>query len=95
MIPISTIQGPPIWTATWFPLNPDSNAALALGIAFTWIEEGTYDKDYVENRTVGFDEFKKYVLGEEDGQAKTPEWAAEESGIPARKIRGFSKGMGS
>jgi trimethylamine-N-oxide reductase (cytochrome c) len=43
---------------TWFPLNPDSNAALALAIAYTWIEDDTYDKDYVEKRTVGFEEFK-------------------------------------
>ena len=76
---------------TWFPLNPDSGAALALAIAFTWIEEDTYDKEFVKNRAVGFDEFKKYVLGKEDGRPKTPEWAAEESGIPARKIRSLAR----
>ncbi len=76
---------------TWLPPNPDSNAAVALAIAYTWIEDDTYDKDFVENRTVGFDEFKEYVTGKEDGQAKTPEWASEESGIPARKIRSLAK----
>ena len=47
-------------------------------IAYVWITEDTYDKEYVADRTIGFDEFKAYVLGETDGVPKTPEWAAEE-----------------
>ncbi len=56
-----------------------------------WITEDTYDKEYVENRTVGFDEFKPYVLGETDGVPKTPEWAAEKCDIPARVIRALAR----
>jgi molybdopterin guanine dinucleotide-containing S/N-oxide reductase-like protein len=76
---------------TWLPLRPDSGPAIAMAIAFTWITDDTYDKDYVKNRTEGFEEFKKHILGEDDGQPKTPEWAAEESGIPARKIRSLAR----
>ncbi|MBN1833683.1 MAG: molybdopterin-dependent oxidoreductase [Deltaproteobacteria bacterium] len=76
---------------TWMPLRPDSGAALAMAIAFTWITDDTYDKKYVKDRTLGFEEFRKHILGEDDGQPKTPEWAAGESGIPARKIRSLAR----
>jgi thiosulfate reductase/polysulfide reductase chain A len=45
-----------------------------------------YDKDFVEKWTYGFDDFKKRVLGQEDGVARTPSWAAEISGVPAETI---------
>jgi trimethylamine-N-oxide reductase (cytochrome c) len=77
---------------TWLPPRPGSDTALAMAIAYIWITEGLYDEQYVADRTVGFDEFKDYILGRTDnGRAKTPEWAAKESGIPARKIRALAR----
>ncbi|MFH1490797.1 MAG: molybdopterin-dependent oxidoreductase, partial [Pseudomonadota bacterium] len=75
----------------WIPLRMGTGAALAMAIAFVWLTEGTYDKDYIETRTIGFDEFKRYVLGEEDGAPKTPAWGAEESGVPARTIKALAR----
>ena len=43
----------------WIAPRPGTDAALALAIAHVWITEGTYDKDYVADRTVGFDDFKR------------------------------------
>jgi trimethylamine-N-oxide reductase (cytochrome c) len=77
---------------TWLPPRPGSDTALAMAIAHVWITEGRYDKQYVAERTIGFDEFKQYILGLSDnGVAKTPEWAEKESGIPARKIRALAR----
>jgi len=76
---------------TWLPLRPDSGTAVAQAIAFVWITEGTYDKEYVAERTVGFEEFKNHILGKDDGLPKTPEWASVESAIPARKIRALAR----
>jgi len=70
----------------WIAPRPGTDAALALAIAHVWISNGTYDKQYVADRTVGFDEFKAYVLGTSDGIDKTPAWAAAETGVPARTI---------
>jgi len=72
---------------TWLPPRPGSDTALAMAIAHVWITEGTYDHEYVAEKTLGFDEFASYILGNgEDGIPKTPAWASEKSGIPARKI---------
>lgn len=75
----------------WIAYRPGTEAALALAIAYVWLKENTYDKEYVANRTVGFEEFKKYVLGEEDGVPKTPGWAAELTDVPARVITALAR----
>ena len=79
----------------WFAPRLGTDVCLALAIAFTWLTEGTYDKEYIAGRTTGFDEWKAYVLGESDGVPKTSEWAAGESGIPAREIRALAREWGA
>jgi trimethylamine-N-oxide reductase (cytochrome c) len=74
----------------WIPILPNTDAALYLGIAHRWFTEGTYDKAYLETHAYGVDKFRAYVLGEEDGVAKTPEWAAPITGVPARIIRALA-----
>ena len=79
----------------WIPIRPNTDAALHLSIAYVWMTEGTYDKEYVANHVVGFDKFEKYVLGKEDGQAKTPQWAAGITGVPARIIKALARNWAS
>jgi len=71
----------------WIPIRPNTDAALHLSIAYIWITEGTYDKEYVATHTHGFDKFEEYVLGKEDGIAKTPKWAEDITGVPSRIIK--------
>lgn len=75
----------------WIPIRPGTDAALYLAIAYVWITDGTYDREFLEKYTYGFEEFKRYVLGEEDGVPKTPDWASKITGIPARIIRALAK----
>jgi len=75
----------------WIPIRPNTDAALQLAIAHTWIIEGTYDKEYVANHTFGFEKFEDYVLGKDDGAAKTPGWAAGITGIPVRTIKALAR----
>ena len=67
----------------WIPVLPNTDAALLLAIAYTWIAEGTYDKGYIATHVVGFDKFKDYVEGKEDGVPKTPEWASPKCAFPS------------
>jgi molybdopterin guanine dinucleotide-containing S/N-oxide reductase-like protein len=70
----------------WIAPRPGTDAALAEAIAYVWLKEDTYDKFFVENRTLGFEEFKNQTLGKKDGTPRTPGWAAEITGVPARDI---------
>ena len=78
----------------WLAPRPSTGNSLALAIAHVWITEGLYDKDYVSKRTHGFDAWKDYILGQEDGIPKTPEWQEGEAGIPAREVRALARKWG-
>ncbi len=79
----------------WFAPRLGTDVAMGLAIAFVWLTEGLYDKEYVATRTHGFDEWKAYVLGESDGTPKTPDWAEIETTIPAREIRALAREWGA
>lgn len=75
----------------WIAPRPGTDAALAEAIAYVWITGGTYDKWFIENRTYGFEEWKKHILGEEDGTPRTPKWASGICDIPAHTIRALAR----
>jgi molybdopterin guanine dinucleotide-containing S/N-oxide reductase-like protein len=79
----------------WIPVLPNSDAALQLAIAYIWMTEGIYDKDYVATHTVGYDKFEYYVLGREDGIPKTPEWASPKCGVPEWTIKALAREFAS
>jgi trimethylamine-N-oxide reductase (cytochrome c) len=76
----------------WIPILPGTDSALLLAILYVWLQEGTYDKDYLDTHTVGWDIFEKYVLGESDDMvAKTPEWASPRCGVPVYTIKALAR----
>ena len=79
----------------WIPILPNTDAAMQLAVAYVWIKEGTYDKAYVATHTVGFDKFKDYVMGKEDGIPKTPEWASPKCGVPIYTIKALAREFAS
>jgi len=83
----------------WVPLRPGSDAALVAGLAHVMISEDLHDKEFLDTYCQGFDDdhlpedvpagssYEAYVLGEgPDGVEKTPEWAADITGVPAETI---------
>jgi molybdopterin guanine dinucleotide-containing S/N-oxide reductase-like protein len=75
----------------WLAPRPTTSPALALAIAYVWISEDRYDKDYVAARTEGFDQWRDYVMGVSDGVPKTPEWQEAETGVPAKDVRALAR----
>ncbi len=65
----------------WLPLRPGSDTALALAMINTIIYEGLYDKDFVANWCVGFDELRAHV------KPYTARWAGELTWLDPELIR--------
>jgi len=72
--------------ADWYlPINPGTDAALALGLMHVIINENLYDADYVARHTIGFEELKARV------QDYPPEKVAHWTGISAGDIRKLAR----
>lgn len=70
----------------WIAPIPGSDVAIMLGLAHVLASEGLHDKDFLDRYCVGYERFESYLLGIDDGVAKTPEWASALSGMPAEQI---------
>ena len=79
----------------WIAPRPDYGSSMALAIAYVWITEDLYDKEYVATRTIGFEKWRDYILGVEDGIAKTPEWQEAETNVPAKDVRALAREWGT
>jgi len=75
----------------WIPILPNTDAAMYLAITYHWFKNGTYDKEYLKTHAVGVEKYEAYVMGEEDGVPKTPEWAAPITGVSSRVIKALAE----
>jgi molybdopterin guanine dinucleotide-containing S/N-oxide reductase-like protein len=72
--------------ADWYlPINPGTDAALALGMMHVIINEHLFDSDYVTRYTLGFEDLKARV------QHYPPEAVARSTGISAHDIRKLAR----
>ncbi len=70
----------------WIPINPGTEAALALGIAHVIIQKSLYDTNFVNNYSSDFEEFKQIVLNE-----FSPDDVAKITGVSASTIESLAK----
>lgn len=69
----------------FWQIRPNTEYALNLALINQVIEQGLYDKEFVERWVEGMDELRAFVAG------KTPEWQEQFTGIPADQVRSFIK----
>jgi anaerobic dimethyl sulfoxide reductase subunit A len=62
-----------------------------LSMAYLMIKEGIYDRSFLDTYTEGFEPFKDYVMGQEDGIEKTPQWAQNITGVPSQVIENLAE----
>jgi menaquinone reductase, molybdopterin-binding-like subunit len=68
-------------SSKWIPINPGTEAALALGLAHVIIKENLYNSDFILNSTQGFESWKQLVMNK-----YTPDRVAAITGIDSRTI---------
>jgi len=64
----------------WLPVKPGSDLAVILAFMHLLVKEGTYDRTFVRERTVGFEPLAAHLAD------FTPQWASEEARVPAERI---------
>lgn len=65
----------------WVRVRPGSDGALALGLCHVLIRDGWVDQAFVEDWTLGYEEFAQYV------EDFTPERVSQITGVPASLIQ--------
>ena len=73
--------------AQWIAPVPNTDVALMMGIAHTLIETNKFDKNFLEEYTEGFEQFKDYLVGKDDKIAKDASWASKITGIDVETIK--------
>jgi anaerobic dimethyl sulfoxide reductase subunit A len=76
----------------WIPIKPGTDTAMFMAMAYILFKEDLWNKDFVAKyvEPEGFEKWRSYVLGAEDGIEKTPEWAESKCAVPAETIRALA-----
>lgn len=77
---------PPEARAQWRSVVPGSDAALMLALIHEIVVNGDADRTFLKRYCEGWPLFEAYILGDTDGEAKTPRWAAALCHIPEEEI---------
>jgi biotin/methionine sulfoxide reductase len=85
-INVSPVRRDVVDAEDWIAPRPGTDVALMLGMAFELETNDLADKSFLASHCVGYESFRTYLLGIDDGQPKTPEWASHICDVPAIKI---------
>ncbi|MHA6641174.1 molybdopterin-dependent oxidoreductase [Mesorhizobium sp. A623] len=77
----------PDWAgAEWWPIRPNTDAALMLGLAGEILKNDRHDRDFLARCTSGSERLLAYLDGSLDGQRKDAAWAAPITGLGRDEI---------
>ena len=84
-------DAPDFLGAQWVPIRPNTDTALMLAMMHTLLSEARYDTEFVARYCVGFEPFRRYLLGLDDATAKDAQWAEAITGVGADSIRELAR----
>ncbi|MCZ4335668.1 molybdopterin guanine dinucleotide-containing S/N-oxide reductase [Aeromonas hydrophila] len=72
--------------AQWIAPHPGTDVAMMLGIAHCLVTKQQHDRAFLDKYTSGYDVFEQYLLGQNDGIAKSAAWAEGICGVSAKQM---------
>ena len=75
----------------WIPIIPGTDTAMMAAVAHVILKENLQDQEFLDKFTHGFEKYREYVMGEEDGIPKSPEWAEKICGVKASIIEDLAR----
>ena len=92
MVNISPLQSD-LEAGEWLSIRPGADRAMMLALAYVLFDSGLADLEFLERCTSGWQKWRAMVMGEADGQPKTPHWAAGICDIPEQDIIALAHDM--
>jgi biotin/methionine sulfoxide reductase len=84
----------PDWVAAeWWPVRPNTDTALMLGLAGEIVAAGRHDAAFIARCCSGGEQLIGYLDGTQDGVVKNAAWAAAITDIAAARIRELARRM--
>lgn len=82
----------PEWVdAEWWPVRPNTDTALMLGMAGEILKAGRHDAAFLERCTSGADRLIAYLDGSSDGEVKDAAWASKICGLDRERIAALAR----
>mgnify|MGYP006421057297 FL=1 len=82
---------PDCLSSQWLACSPGTDVALMLALAYVLETESLASRDFLDRHCTGYDRFRHYLLGLDDGQAKTPQWAEKICGVSVSDITSLAR----
>lgn len=93
IVSLSPLRDDVVGECDWLAPVPGTDIAIMLALAHVLAAEGLHDRDFLDTYCIGYPVFERYLLGVDDGIAKSPEWASALCGLPANTLRNLARRM--
>lgn len=77
--------------AEWWPIRPNTDTALMLGLAGEIVKADRHDRGFLARCTSGSERLLAYLDGSDDGMVKDAAWAAEITGLDSEAIAALAR----
>jgi biotin/methionine sulfoxide reductase len=93
IVSISPLRDDTTGDCEWLAPVPGTDVAIMLALAHVLAVDGLADRKFLDAYCTGYDRFERYLLGDDDGVPKSPQWASDVSGLPAADIVALARRM--
>jgi biotin/methionine sulfoxide reductase len=77
----------------WHAPVPGTDVAVMLALGYVLAAESLVDREFLDTYCTGYDRFERYLLGLDDGVAKSPQWASQICGLAADDLTALARRM--